>query len=109
MYRVNAQGMGLKAQGTGHGTRGTGHRAQSTGHSSSAHPVEVVMDGLKEDAAQHGASLAALVAMLVDEGGETGHGGCQVLIQVEVCRDLDSHLVSLHIIVIIIITTLSSS
>ncbi len=66
------------------------------GHSSSAHPVEVIMDGLKEDAAQHGASLAALIPMLVDEGGEAGHGGCQVLVQVEVCRDLDSHLVSLH-------------
>jgi hypothetical protein len=65
------------------------------------------MNGLEEDAAQHGASLAALVPMLVDEGGEAGHGGRQVLVQVEVCWDLDGHLVSLHII--IIITTLSSS
>ncbi len=117
-HRVNAQGMGHRAQGhctgsmhtvnaqsqcTGHGAQGmghrawgTGHRAQGMGHSNSAHPVEVIVDGLKEDAAQHGASLAALVPMLVDEGAEAGHGGCQVLVQVEVCRDLDCHLVSLH-------------
>ncbi len=67
------------------------------------------MNGLEEDAAQHGASLAALVPMLVDEGGEAGHGGRQVLVQVEVCWDLDGHLVSLHIIIIEVITTLSSS
>ena len=77
MHRVNAQGTGYGAQ-------------------QHAHPVEVIMNGLKEDAAQHGASLAALIPVLVDEGAEAGHGGCQVLVQVEVCRDLDGHLVSLH-------------
>ena len=86
----------MQSQCTGHGAQGTGHEAQGTGHSSSAHPVEVIVDGLEENAAQHGASLAALIPMLVDEGGEAGHGGCQVLIQVEVCWDLDGHLVSLH-------------
>lgn len=60
------------------------------------YPVEVIMNGLKEDAAQHGTSLAALVSMLVDEGAEASHGGSQVLIQLEVCRDLDSHLISLQ-------------
>ncbi len=116
MHRVNARGMGHRLWGTGHRAWGTGsmsqgwhgawgtghgaqdirHGAQGMGHSSNAHPVKVIVDGLKEDAAQHGASLAALVPMLVDEGGEAGHGGRQVLVQVEVCRDLDCHLVSLH-------------
>ena len=81
---------------TGHRKRGTGHRARGMGYSNSAHPVEVIVDGLKEDAAQHGASLAALVPMLVDEGAEAGHGGRQVLVQVEVGRNLDCHLVSLQ-------------
>lgn len=58
--------------------------------------MKVVVDGLEEDAAQHGTGLAALIAMLVDEGAEVGHDACQVLLQLEVCRDLDSHLISLH-------------
>ncbi len=95
MHRVNAQSHCTESIRM-HRAWGTGHRAQGMGHSSSAHPVEVIMDGLEEDAAQHGASLAALIAMLIDEGGEAGHGGRQVLIQMEVCWDLDSHLVSLH-------------
>ena len=54
------------------------------------------MDGFKEDAAQHGTSLATLVPMLVDEGAEASHGGGQILVQLEVCRDLDCHLISLQ-------------
>ena len=77
-----------------HRAQDTGHRAQGT--ASRAHPVEVIVNGLKEDAAQHGASLAALVPMLVDEGAEAGHGSSQVLVQVEVGWDFDCHLVSLH-------------
>ena len=55
------------------------------------------MDGLEEDAAKHGTRFAALVAMLVDEGAEPGHGGTQILIHLEVCWDLDCHLISLKI------------
>ena len=54
------------------------------------------MDGFEEDAAQHGTSLAALLAMLVDEGAELRHDSGQILLQLEVCWDLDRHLVSLH-------------
>ena len=54
------------------------------------------MDGLEEDAAQHGTSLTALIPMLVDEGAEVGHGGAQVLVQLEICRDLHCHLISLQ-------------
>jgi len=86
---VNAQ-----SQCIGHRTQGTEHRAQGT--ASRAHPVEVIVNGLKEDAAQHGASFAALVTMLIDEGAEAGHGSSQVLVQVEVGWDFDCHLVSLH-------------
>lgn len=60
------------------------------------HIIEIVMDGFKEDAAQHGTSLAALLAMLVDEGAELRHDSGQILLQLEVCWDFDSHLVSLH-------------
>ena len=55
------------------------------------------MDAFEEDAAQHGAGLAALVSVLIDEGAEARHGGTQVLVQMEVSRYLDCHLVSLHI------------
>lgn len=53
------------------------------------------MDGLEEDAAQHGTCLAALISVLVDESTETSHGAAQVLLQLEVCWDLDCHLISL--------------
>ena len=45
-----------------------------------AYPEEVVMDGLKEDTAQHGTSFAALIAVLVDKGAEASHGGAEILI-----------------------------
>lgn len=54
------------------------------------------MDGLEEDAAQHGPSLAALIAVLVDEGAEVSHSGTQVLIQLEVCWNLHCYLISLQ-------------
>ena len=54
------------------------------------------MNGLEEDAAQHGTGLAAFVSMLVDESAQTGHRGFQILIQVEICRDFHRHLICLH-------------
>ena len=61
-----------------------------------SYPVEAVVNGLKKDAAQHGTSLAALISVLVDEGAQLAHGHTQILIQLEVCWNLDCHLVSLH-------------
>ena len=63
---------------------------------SDSYPVEIVMDGFKEDAAQHGAGLAALIPVLVDESAELAHSGAQILIQLEICWDLDCHLVCLQ-------------
>ena len=54
------------------------------------------MDGLEEDAAQHGTSFAALIAVLIDEGAEVSHGGAKILIQLEICWDLHCHLISLQ-------------
>ena len=54
------------------------------------------MDGLEEDAAQHGTSFAALIAMLIDKGAEASHCGAEILIQLEICWDLHCHLISLQ-------------
>lgn len=43
--------------------------AQALG-STSTYGIEVVVNGLKEDAAQHGTGLATLLSMFVDEGAE---------------------------------------
>ena len=61
-----------------------------------AYSVEVIMDGLEEDAAQHGTGFAALIAMLVDEGAEASHGRAEILIQLKICWDLHRHLISLQ-------------
>lgn len=58
--------------------------------------IELVMDCLKEDAAQHGTGFAALLSMLVDESAQLRHDCWQILLQLKVRWYLDCDLVSLQ-------------